>query len=100
MARPSQKRGISGQANAQSQPFRMNGFPPDWQARKYHVNALPHRPSSGSKSMVGIMGGVLAQNLGLGKMYGDYERIIADAQERVTSEILRIDDDGQREAAE
>lgn len=99
MAKPSTKRGESGLANAQSKPFRLNGLPPDWQARKYNVNALPKAASSGSKSMVGILGGVLAQSLGLGNMHGDYERIIADAQHRVTHPLLQLDDE-KRDAAE
>ena len=85
--------------NAASQPFRMNGWAPDWQARKFNVNALPKAASSGSRTMVGLLGGILAENLGLGKMHGDYERAVAHAQTRVTSDILR-DDEDRREAAE
>ncbi|MBR1122138.1 hypothetical protein JQ628_11485 [Bradyrhizobium lablabi] len=99
MAKPSLKRGISGQANAASQPFRINGWAPDWQARKLNVNALSKAPSSGSRTMQGLVGGFLAESLGLGRVRGDYERAVAHAQTRVTHPLLR-DDEQQREAAE
>lgn len=100
MAKPSLKRGESGLANAASKPFRINGWAPDWQARRLNVHTYSGAPSSGSKTMMGLLGGIMVEKLGLGRMRGDYERAVAHAQTRVTSPLLRLDDEEMRDAAE
>lgn len=85
------KRGAAGVTNAQNSPFRMNGWAPDWMARRDGVYRVPGAASSGSKTMRGIVGGILAQNLGLGNMVGDYDLAIGHAQLRVTHPDLTID---------
>jgi len=92
MARPSQKRGIAGAAHGASAPFRINGWAPDWQAKARGAYQVTKAPSSGSRTMQGLVGGFLAEALGYGKVIGDYERAVAHAQTRVTHELLRDDD--------
>lgn len=86
------KRGASGQANAQANPFRTNGWPPDWAARRAGATHAKPAVSSGTLIMRGLVGGVMCQNLGMGNMVGDYERKIEHAQKRVTHPLLRLDD--------
>lgn len=86
------KRGASGVANANANPFRINGWPPDWAARRIGATYARPAASSGTLLMRGLMGGILAENLGLGKMVGEYDRRIEHAQGRVTHPMLRIDD--------
>lgn len=84
------KRGAAGVTNAKNSPWRMNGRPPDWMARSVGAFRSPPADSSGSVLMRGMVGGVIAQNLGLGNMVGEYERRLAHAQQRVTSPWLTI----------
>lgn len=76
------KRGASGLSNAQTTPFRLNGRPPDWQARSAGCFATAGAPSSGSTTMRGLLGGIICQNLGLGNMVGDFERLLTHAEKR------------------
>jgi len=87
------KRGASGQANAQANPFRINGWLPDWAARKIGATYAKSADSGGSTFMRGLLGGVIVENLGRGKMAGSYERMIEHAQTRVTHPLLRLDND-------
>ncbi len=86
------KRGASGQTNAKNNPWRINGWAPDWQARARGVNRVPGASSSGSTLMRGILGGVIVQILGRGNMVGDYEMAIDHAQARVTHPYLQTDE--------
>lgn len=90
------KRGESGISKAKSSPFRLNGRPPDWMARSRGVFQVPGAASSGSTTMRGILGGVLAATLGY-KMYGNYERMMAHAQARCTHALFV---DNEQESAE
>lgn len=85
------KRGESGITKAKNSPFRINGWPPDWQARRRGVYQVPGSHSSGSTTMRGMLGGVLAQALGY-RMVGDFDRIMAHAQARCTHPLLTDDD--------
>lgn len=85
------KRGAAGVTNALNAPWRLNGYAPDWQARKIGATRSPRSASSGSVLMRGLLGGILAQALGLGKLFGDYELALADAQQRVTSPHLKFE---------
>lgn len=86
------KRGVAGQTNARNNPFRLNGWPPDWQARRIGAHRGPMAISSGSRLMRGLVGGALAQLLGYGDLHGDYERAFEHAQKRVTHPLLRMDE--------
>lgn len=80
------KRGTSGQTNAKSKPFRLNGWAPSWQARRAGALQASAAHSSGRKSLVGLEGGVLVERLGLGKMHGSeaiYDRMIYHAEMRI-----------------
>lgn len=81
------KRGISGQRNAESSAFRLNGLAPDWQAQRMGVYRMGGAHSSGSKTMRGLLGGVLAARMGF-PMYGEFERQVAHAQSRCTHDLF------------
>ena len=85
------KRGASGLSNAQNSPLRLNGRPPDWQARSMGCHVSGAAKSGGSVTMRGILGGVIAAKLGF-PMYGDYERLMSHALTRVTHPYLMGDD--------
>lgn len=86
------KRGAAGQTKAQTNPFRMNGWAPDWWARRagaYHVTSAH---SSGRKSITGLMGGVICERIGLGKFAGReaiYDRMIHHAEMRIQGQSKR-----------
>ena len=91
----SKKRGISGKSNAENSPYRLNGLPPDWQARKLGVYRQNGAASSGSTTMRGFVGGMLAEAMGY-PMAGStaiYERMLAHAERRVTHPLLQIGGD-------
>lgn len=92
------KRGIAGLAKAQSSPFRLNGWAPDWDARARGVYRGGGSPSSGSTTMRGMLGGVLAERMGY-RMGGDYDRMLAHAQSRCTHPLF-VDDEPIAPAAE
>lgn len=84
------KRGEAGQTKGQTAPFRLNGLPPDWAARKAGVFHARPAPSSGSTTMRGILGGVFAKARGH-EMFGRsdiYDLMIAHAQSRCTHPLL------------
>lgn len=83
------KRGLSGQAKARTSPFRLNGLPVDWYARKVGAYSVGPAHSGGSTLMRGLLGGVIVAHLGYGKIFGDYERKISHAQTRVSNPLLR-----------
>lgn len=85
------KRGAAGVTNALNSPWRLNGRPPDWQARAAGANRTQRAPSSGSVLMRGLIGGIMAQRMGGGRMFGDYESALDHAQQRVTHPYLIID---------
>jgi hypothetical protein len=76
------KRGAAGASHAQSIPFRGNGRMPDWMARGVGATHAPMATSGGSTTMRGLLGGIMAERLGLGKMVGDYDRLITHAERR------------------
>lgn len=57
------KRGESGKRNAETSPFRLNGLPMDWAARR--VGALNGAPTShsGSTLVRGVHGGMVVEAL-------------------------------------
>ena len=84
------KRGEAGQSKGQAAPFRLNGLPPDWAARKAGAHHARPAASSGSTTMRGLLGGALANNMGYA-MFGRndiYELMIAHAQGRCTDPLL------------
>lgn len=85
------KRGAAGVSNAANIAFRGNGMPPDWQARRAGCYQGGGAASSGSVTMRGLLGGIIAAKLGY-EMTGNYERAIAHAQKRVTHSLLRLDE--------
>lgn len=56
-------------------------------------------PSSGSTTMRGLLGGILAARLGF-PMFGDYERLIGHAEARCTHEYFVPVDEGSDEVHE
>lgn len=80
------KRGDSGRSNAANSPYRLNGFVPDWQARKAGVHHVGPSASSGRKTLQGLMEGVWAEALGLRWRGADplYERMVEHAEGRTT----------------
>jgi len=58
------KRGESGKKNAESSPFRMNGRPADWEARSRGCFQTRGAASSGSVTMRGLLGGMIAERMG------------------------------------
>lgn len=81
------KRGEAGQAHAKANPFRINGWAPDWAARRQNVYASPAARSGGATSMRGMLGGFLAAKLGftIGGHEARYEPMLEHAEKRVTS---------------
>ena len=85
------KRGQAGASNAKTQPHRINGWPVDWNMRRIGAYQGAGAPSSGSTTMRGMLGGVLAEGRGF-RLHGDantYERMLAHADRRCTSPFLR-----------
>lgn len=83
------KRGISGVAKARSEPFRLNGWRADWQAHAQGCYNGPGSPSSGSVTMRGIIGGILAERMGFPMPdLPLLETKYAHAQSRVTHPLL------------
>lgn len=93
------KRGASGLAKAQSEPFRLNGFAPDWQARARGCYQTGPAASGGSTLMRGMLGGALVEALGYGPSRISEQRM-AHALTRVTHPLLTLDDEPIREAAQ
>jgi hypothetical protein len=93
------KRGIAGVANAAAKPWRINGWAPDWYARKIGATHGKPAPSSGSTTMRGIIGGLLAERLGH-PMVGRFDVMIGHAQSRCTHPMLTDDGSEFAEAAE
>lgn len=80
------KNGMAGVRKAANSPFRLNGLPPDWQARRRGVFHSGAAPSSGSKTLLGLLGGVWAEKLGF-SMHGTtafYENMMVHAESRST----------------
>jgi len=97
------KRGEAGRSNAESSPFRINGWRPDWAAAKIGALAAPPAASSGSKTMRGILGGTIAAALGF-SFAGQgaiYERMIGHAAARCSHPLLSMPEEaeGLKEAA-
>lgn len=86
------KRGTAGASNAKSIAHRTNGWPVDWYMRRIGAYQGAGAPSSGSTTMRGMLGGMLAEGMGF-RLHGDanaYERMLAHAEPRCSSAILRI----------
>lgn len=84
------KRGEAGQAKAKANPFRINGWQPDWNARRLGCHHVPPATSGGSTTMRGMLGGVLAERLGMGSIFGSrLEQMLAHAQARCTDPLLK-----------
>lgn len=101
-AESKKKRGEAGVAKAKANPWRINGWPADWAARRIGVHSAPPARSSGSTTMRGIVGGMLVARLGRGEFYGNisrYDLMIEHAQGRCTHPMLR-DDENYLAAAE
>lgn len=81
------KRGIAGMTKAQSIPHRHNGWPEDWQARAIGAYRGAGAPSSGSTTMRGVIGGILASHLGY-PMYGNLDHVVGHAIDRCTHPLL------------
>lgn len=93
------KRGMSGIRNAEDNPFRMNGWPPDWQLQRMRAYKIAGSASSGSTTMRGLVGGVLAAKLGHPfPNLRNLDRMIEHAQRRCTHSLFR-DDEPERQAA-
>lgn len=84
------RRGESGMKNAESSPFRLNGMLPDWAARRQGCFQMRGSPSSGSRTLRGMMGGALAAAMGYPE-HGEehmYELMMAHAFSRVSHPLL------------
>lgn len=87
------KRGESGLAKAKNSPFRLNGRPVDWAARQAGAFNVAPAASSGSVTMRGLLGGLIAARLFGRPLMGNegiFDRMIAHAQKRVTHDLLRL----------
>ncbi len=67
-AESKKKRGESGISKAKSSPWRLNGWPADWQARRVGAHHHGPAPHNNSTMLRGFVGGVLVQRLGLGEV--------------------------------
>lgn len=93
-------RGQAGAANAEANPFRLNGWAPDWQLRLMRAYTIGKAASSGSTTMRGLVGGILATKLGHPfPTLHNIDRMIEHAQKRCTHPLFRDDDEPQRKAA-
>lgn len=93
-------RGEAGKRNAETNPFRLNGWAPDWQVQRLRAYTIGKAASSGSTTMRGLVGGILAAKLGHAfPTLSNIERMIEHAQKRCTHPLFRDDDEPQRKAA-
>ena len=58
--------GRRGATNAFNQPYRLNGFSPQWQAKAMGATTAPPKHRAQSTFARGIVGGMLAQACGYG----------------------------------
>lgn len=92
-------RGIAGVRNAEDKPFRLTGWPPDWELHKMRTYKISGALSSGSTTMRGLVGGILAAKLGYAfPTLHNLDRAIEHAQRRCTHPLF-VDDGDKREAA-
>lgn len=82
------KRGESGKRKAASSPFRLNGWPMDWQAQRMGCKSVGSAASGGRTFVTGFFGGVLAEKLGYDMAGNDsyYEVMLAHAERRLDFE--------------
>lgn len=81
------RRGETGKRNAETSPYRLNGWAPDWRARQIGVYQVTGSASSGAKQYRAIEFGYMLQSLGLGQVGGSeaiYDRILSHAERRIS----------------
>lgn len=82
------RRGEAGRSKAESSPFRLNGLPSDWQARRMGAHRVPAAPSGGSTLMRGIVGGIWAEFAFGVPMPNLNDNRVAHAADRCTHSML------------